>query len=103
MRINALTRSYEQEFTKYGIPYKVFGGFRFFERREIKDVLAYLRLISNPFDSEAAERIINVPKRGIGGKTVQTMYDYAQSTGLSLYDACVDCEMLALPAARKTN
>ncbi len=101
MRINALTRSYEQEFTKYGIPYKVFGGFRFFERREIKDVLAYLRLISNPFDSEAAERIINVPKRGIGGKTVQTMYDYAQSTGLSLYDACVDCEMLALPRGTK--
>lgn len=101
MRINALTRAYEQEFTKYGIPYKVFGGFRFFERREIKDVLAYLRLISNPFDSEAAERIINVPKRGIGGKTVQTMYDYAQSTGLSLYDACVDCEMLSLPRGTK--
>ena len=101
MRINALTRSYEQEFTKYGIPYKVFGGFRFFERREIKDVLAYLRLISNPFDSEAAERIINVPKRGIGGKTVGTMYEYAQSTGLSLYDACVDCDELALSKGAK--
>ena len=101
MRINALTRSYEQEFTKYGIPYKVFGGFRFFERKEIKDLLAYLRLISNPFDSEAAERIINVPKRGIGGKTVQTMYEYAQSTGLSLYDACVDCEMLDLSRGAK--
>lgn len=83
MRINALTRSYEQEFAKYNIPYKVFGGFRFYERKEIKDALAYLRLISNPFDSEAAERIINVPKRGIGGKTVQVMYEYAQSTGLS--------------------
>lgn len=101
MRINALTRSYEQEFTKYGIPYKVFGGFRFFERREIKDVLAYLRLISNPFDSEAAERIINVPKRGIGGKTVGTMYEYAQSTGLSLYDACVDCDELAISKGAK--
>ena len=101
MRINALTRSYEQEFTKYGIPYKVFGGFRFFERKEIKDVLAYLRLISNPFDSEAAERIINVPKRGIGGKTVQAMYEYAQSTGLSLYDACVDCELLPLGRGAK--
>ena len=94
MRINALTRSYEQEFSKYNIPYKVFGGFRFFERKEIKDALAYLRLISNPFDSEAVERIINVPRRGIGGKTVQAMYDYAQSTGLSLFDACVDCDML---------
>jgi len=101
MRINALTRSYEQEFTKYGIPYKVFGGFRFFERKEIKDILAYLRIISNPYDSEAVERIINVPKRGIGGRTVQVMYDYAQDTGLSLYDAAVDCEELPLPRGTK--
>ena len=101
MRINALTRSYEQEFTKYNIPYKVFGGFRFYERKEIKDALAYLRLISNPFDSEAAERIINVPRRGIGGKTVQTMYEYAQSTGLSLFDACVDCEALDITKGAK--
>ena len=96
MRINALTRSYEQEFSKYNIPFKVFGGFRFYERKEIKDALAYLRLIANPFDSEAAERIINVPRRGIGGKTVQIMNEYAQSTGLSLYDACVDCDLLAV-------
>ncbi len=101
MRINALTRSYEQEFTKYGIPYKVFGGFKFFERKEVKDALAYLRLISNPFDDEAAERIINVPRRGIGGKTLQTMYEYAQSLGLSLYDACVDCEQLSLSRGLK--
>ena len=101
MRINALTRSYEQEFSKYNIPYKVFGGFRFYERKEIKDALAYLRLISNPFDSEAAERIINVPRRGIGGKTVQTMYEYAQSTGLSLYDACVDCDSLDITKGAK--
>ena len=94
MRINALTRPYEQEFAKYGIPFKVFGGFRFFERREIKDVLAYLRLIANPFDSEAAERIINAPRRGIGGKTVEGMYLYAQSEGLSLFDAAVDCDLL---------
>lgn len=101
MRINALTRSYEQEFTKYGIPYKVFGGFRFFERKEIKDVLAYLRIISNPFDNEAVERIINVPKRGIGGKTVLNMYEYAQNTGLSLYDACVDADVLPVSSRLK--
>lgn len=101
MRINALTRSYEQEFIKYGIPYKVFGGFKFFERKEIKDVLAYLRIISNPYDGEAVERIINVPKRGIGGKTVQVMYDYAQETGLTLYDAAVDCEELPLSRGAK--
>ncbi|MDE7083444.1 MAG: UvrD-helicase domain-containing protein [Clostridia bacterium] len=101
MRINALTRSYEQEFTKYGIPYKVFGGFKFFERKEIKDILAYLRIISNPYDDEAVERIINVPKRGIGGRTVQIMYDYAQETGLNLYDAAVDCEELPVPRGTK--
>lgn len=101
MRINALTRAYEQEFTKYGIPYKVFGGFRFFERKEIKDILAYLRLISNPFDSEAAERVINVPKRGIGAKTVETMYAYANEEGLSLYDACVDAFSLDIPKGAK--
>lgn len=101
MRINALTRSYEQEFTKYGIPYRVFGGFKFFERREIKDVLAYLRLISNPFDSEACERIINVPRRGIGNKTVEAMYAYADGNGLSLYDAALDCKYLNVSAGAK--
>lgn len=103
MRINALTRSYEQEFTKYSIPYKVFGGFKFFERKEIKDVLAYLRLISNPFDDEALSRIINVPKRGIGGKTLEAMEVYAAQSGLSLYDACLDAEYLPLTAGGKSK
>ncbi len=79
----------------------MFGGFRFFERKEIKDILAYLRLVSNPFDDEALERIINVPRRGIGGRTVECMYGYAQSTGLSLYDAAVDCENLPLAKGAK--
>lgn len=99
MRINALTRSYEQEFTKDGIPYKVFGGFKFFERKEIKDILAYLRLIANPFDDEAAERIINVPRRGIGAKTVETVNRYAQEEGLSFYLCGLNAEMLPLPSA----
>ena len=103
MRINALTRSYEQEFTKYSIPYKVFGGFKFFERREIKDILAYLRLISNPFDDEALARIINVPKRGIGGKTIEAMENYASQSGLSLYDACLDAQFLPLTAGAKAK
>ncbi|MGN0804490.1 MAG: ATP-dependent helicase [Candidatus Coproplasma sp.] len=103
MRINALTRSYEQEFAKYGIPYKVFGGFKFFERKEIKDVLAYLRLISNPFDDEAFTRIINVPKRGIGGKTLETMEEYAKSNGLSLFDACIDADYLSVTPSAKAK
>ncbi|MBR7186208.1 MAG: UvrD-helicase domain-containing protein [Clostridia bacterium] len=101
MRINALTRAYEQEFTKYGISYKVFGGFKFFERKEIKDILAYLRLISNPFDSEALLRIINVPRRGIGDKTVQTLLDYADKNDLTVYDAVLAADMLPLGAAAK--
>ncbi len=101
MRINALTRSFEQEFTGLGIPYKVFGGFKFYERKEIKDILAYLRLISNPFDSEALLRIINVPKRGIGDKTVQTLLDFAQNEDLTLYDAVLFADGLPLSAAVK--
>ena len=101
MRINALTRAYEQEFAKYDIPFKVFGGFRFFERKEIKDLLAYLRVICNPLDSEAVVRIINVPKRGIGGKTVETLERYAEEEGLSVYDAVVDVDALPLPESSR--
>lgn len=97
MRINALTRSYEQEFNKDGVPYKVFGGFKFFERKEIKDILAYLRLISNPFDDEAAERIINVPRRGIGSKTIEAVNAYAQEEGLSFFYAALKPELLPVP------
>ncbi len=103
MRINALTRAYEQEFTKYGIPYKVFGGFRFYERKEIKDVLAYLRVIANPFDGEAVRRIINVPRRGIGEKTLSVLETYAEAEDLSLYDAVLDCESLKLAPAAKAK
>ena len=103
LRINALTRSFEQEFTKYGISYKVFGGFRFYERKEIKDILAYLRLISNPFDSEAVSRIINVPRRGIGEKTMETLRAYAEREELSLYDAVLDCDTLPLTEGVKAK
>ena len=103
MRINALTRSFEQEFNKYNIPYKVFGGLKFFERKEIKDILAYLRLIANPYDNEALTRIINVPRRGIGAKTVEAMEEYAAENGLSLYDAVLDCDQLPLNSGAKTK
>ena len=103
MRINALTRAYEQEFTKYGIPYKVFGGFKFFERKEIKDILAYLRLAANPSDDEAVMRVINVPRRGIGEKTVQTLLDYAQREEIPLYYALLDCDTLPFNAGTKAK
>lgn len=103
MRINALTRSFEQEFAKYGIPYKVFGGFKFFERKEIKDLLAYMRLVSNPFDDEAFTRIINVPKRGIGGKTLEVMEEYAKRSSLSLFDACIDADELEVTSTARAK
>ena len=101
MRINALTRSFEQEFTADGIPFKVFGGFKFFERKEIKDLLAYLRLINNPFDSEAVMRIINFPKRGIGAKTVETLYNYASVNEFSMYDALLDLDEIGFTGATR--
>ncbi len=101
MRLNALTRSLEQEFTADGIPFKVFGGFKFFERKEIKDMLAYLRLVNNPFDSEAAARIINFPKRGIGAKTVEILQNYAFENEVSLYDALLDLDLLGFSGATK--
>ena len=101
MRLNALTRSFEQEFTGDGIPYKVFGGFKFFERKEIKDLLAYLRLVNNPFDSEAATRIINFPKRGIGAKTVETLQNYAYENELSVYDALLDVDELGFASGTR--
>ena len=101
MRLNALTRSFEQEFTGDGIPYKVFGGFKFFERKEIKDLLAYLRLINNPFDSEAAVRIINFPKRGIGAKTVEALQQYAYETDLSVYDALLDIDEIGFTSGTR--
>lgn len=101
MRINALTRAYEQEFSKYSVPYKVFGGFKFYERKEIKDLLAYLRIINNPFDSEAVLRVVNVPKRGIGARTVEVLEQYAAENDLSVYDAVLDVDDLPLNAGSK--
>ena len=103
MRINALSRAYEQEFLKYGIPFKVFGGFKFFERKEIKDLTAYLRVLSNPLDNEAVLRIINVPKRGIGDKSIETLVKYAKDNGFMLFDSIVDAEKLDLPSGAKAK
>ncbi len=103
MRINALSRSFEQEFNTYGIPYKVFGGFKFFERKEIKDLTAYMRLMVNPLDDESVLRIINVPKRGIGEKTVEALCAYAKTYGLSVFDGVVDCDKLGLSASARSR
>lgn len=103
MRLNALTRSFEQEFTSDAIPYKVFGGFKFFERKEIKDLLAYLRVINNPLDSEAIVRIINFPKRGIGARTIDVLQEYAFREELSVYDALFDLDELGFNSGTRAK
>ena len=90
MRLNALTRSFEEKMLGYGIPHKVFGGFKFFDRKEIKDLIAYLKLVSNPSDDEALMRIINFPKRGIGDNTVAQVRNYARITGRSMCEVIVN-------------
>lgn len=103
MRVNALSRGFEQEFIKYGIPYKVYGGFKFFERKEIKDLAAYFRVLTNPLDNESLLRIINVPKRGIGDKTVDALVKYSTDYGLSIFDGLCDADELPLSSGAKNK
>ena len=85
-RTNAQSRALEEEFVRYGLPYRLVGGTRFYERREVKDVVAYLRLIHNPNDTVSLTRIINVPGRGIGQRTIAELTTWANEKGLSYYD-----------------
>lgn len=86
-RTNAQSRSLEEQFIRYGVPYKIVGGLRFYDRAEIKDILAYLRLIYQPEDEVSFARIINVPTRGIGAKSVADFLDWRSSEGLQLSEA----------------
>ena len=86
-RTNAQSRVLEEQFLRGGIPYKVVGGTRFYDRREIKDVMAYLRAVVNATDEVSVKRVLNVPKRGIGDQTVGRLDAYARSHGLSFIDA----------------
>lgn len=101
-RTNAQSRVVEEVFIKSNIPYTIVGGTKFYDRKEIKDVLAYLRVISNPDDDISLERIINVPKRNIGDTTVEKLAAYATAHGMSLYAAMQEVGYIGLPA-RPTN
>ncbi len=90
VRAGFQTREFEERFIQLGLPYRVIGGPRFYERMEVRDALAYLRVINQPGDDLAFERIINTPKRGIGDATVQTLYAHARAKGISLYTAIMD-------------
>ena len=95
MRVNALSRSFEQECAKYGIPTKVFGGFKFFDRKEIKDLISYLKVIINPSDDESLLRVINVPKRGIGDTTVDKLTAIADEKGVPILQIITDEDCLS--------
>ena len=86
-RTNAQSRALEEKLMMKNIPYKIIGGQNFYQRREIKDILAYLRIIANPTDDLSVERVINVPKRGIGQTTVNKVKDYAREHDINLYEA----------------
>lgn len=91
-RTNAQSRILEEKCVMAGIPYSVVGGVNFYSRREIKDILAYLKTIDNARDDLAVRRIINVPKRGIGATTITKLADYGQENGLGFYECCVRAE-----------
>jgi DNA helicase-2/ATP-dependent DNA helicase PcrA len=95
-RSNAQSRVFEEVFLSARIPYKVYGGLRFFERAEIKDALAYLRLISNRLDDASFERVVNLPTRGIGAKSLDIIRETAKGAGQSLWDAAGACIGAAL-------
>ena len=90
-RSNAQSRVFEEAFLSARIPYRVYGGLRFFERAEIKDALAYLRLIVNRRDDASFERVVNLPPRGIGAKSLDVMREHARGAGISLWEAAGAC------------
>jgi DNA helicase II / ATP-dependent DNA helicase PcrA len=98
-RTNAQSRALEDAFRRRGVPYQIVGGVRFYERREIQDILAYLRLISNPLDRAAFHRVVNVPRRGVGDATRQRLGAWAEEEGITLLEAAARAdEAPGLPA-----
>ena len=89
-RTNAQSRVIEEAFVRSGIPYRIYGGLKFYDRKEVKDILAYLRVMINPADDISVRRIINVPKRAIGDTTVNELANYAAQQEMPLFTACMD-------------
>ena len=95
-RTNSQSRSFEEEFRKQGIPYRIYGGLSFYQRKEIKDIIAYFRLVANPDDEEAFKRIINYPARGIGATTVMKIADCAHQNQVSFWEVIGNIEHYGL-------
>ncbi|WP_293986286.1 DNA helicase PcrA [uncultured Megasphaera sp.] len=102
-RTNAQSRVLEEKLMRYAIPYTMVGGTKFYDRKEIKDILAYLRLLYNPEDSLSLTRIINVPKRSIGATTLEHVAAYAEEQGISLFEALSSTEELPVTKRAKTS
>lgn len=101
VRANSVTRGFEEEFNLQGIPYKVFGGFRFYERKEIKDALAYVRIAINPSDNDSILRVVNYPKRGIGNTAVAELQNVAKDTNSTLFQVLINPGLLSSATAKK--
>ena len=102
-RSNAQSRELEDALLRVGMPYRIYGGHRFYERLEIKNALAYLRLLINRDDDTAVERVINVPARGIGGRTIEQVRSVAREESCSLWQACAKCVNETLMTSRASN
>ncbi len=102
-RTNAQSRVLEEALMKEAIPYKIVAGIRFYDRREIKDVLAYLTTIENPVDDVSVKRIINVPRRGIGAKTIERIENYKNNLGIDFFQALLEIDNIASISNRIKN
>uniref|UniRef100_UPI0026074B94 ATP-dependent helicase n=1 Tax=Clostridium sp. TaxID=1506 RepID=UPI0026074B94 len=102
-RMNSQSRIFEESFRKHLIPYKIVGGLKFYDRKEIKDIMAYLKLINNPLDDIALKRIINVPKRNIGDATIQKIQEFANGIDQCLYSAILDVEYIPTLTTRNKS
>lgn len=102
-RTNAQSRTFEESLRRASIPYRIFGGLKFYDRKEIKDILSYLKVILNPQDDVSLRRIINVPKRSIGDATVEKLQEFATSQDMSLYDALLEVEYIPELTSRSKN
>lgn len=102
-RTNAQSRSFEEIFVRNNIPYKIVGGVKFYDRKEVKDILAYLKVLDNPADNISLKRIINVPKRGIGNATVEKLEEIASDMGISIYEVLLDLDQVDGLSSRVKN
>jgi DNA helicase-2/ATP-dependent DNA helicase PcrA len=102
-RTNAQSAAFEQLLLQEGIPYKVYGGFKFFERKEVKDILSYLKFFVNPRDSVAFKRIINTPKRKIGQDSVEKLENYANQNTMGLNEVALQIDTLPITMGPQTK